>query len=213
MDISKRLLSICSLIPYNSLVYDIGCDHGLLDIYLTLYKNCHCIAYDVNKNIIARATHNIKKYNLNNKIDTIVGSGFDELNLNEKGIMVLAGMGTATILKILSKNKTKKIICQTNTDQYTLRKSICEYGYYIKEEKIIFENGRYYITILFYRGKQNYCYDEYLLGPILLKEKNNIFKNYLTQLYKKNIKTYNKSINFQTNDYLIYTLDTIKKYM
>ena len=35
--ISKRLELIASFIPENSKVIDIGCDHGLLDIYL--YQN------------------------------------------------------------------------------------------------------------------------------------------------------------------------------
>ena len=35
--ISKRLEAISSLVPINSNVIDIGCDHALLDIYL--YQN------------------------------------------------------------------------------------------------------------------------------------------------------------------------------
>ena len=35
--ISKRLEAISGLVPNNSKVIDIGCDHGLLDIYL--YQN------------------------------------------------------------------------------------------------------------------------------------------------------------------------------
>ena len=34
INISKRLETIASLVPINSKVIDIGCDHGLLDIYL-----------------------------------------------------------------------------------------------------------------------------------------------------------------------------------
>ncbi len=34
--ISKRLESIASLIPNNSRVIDVGCDHALLDIYLAM---------------------------------------------------------------------------------------------------------------------------------------------------------------------------------
>ena len=32
--ISKRLEAISSLVPINSNIIDIGCDHALLDIYL-----------------------------------------------------------------------------------------------------------------------------------------------------------------------------------
>ena len=36
INLSKRLEAISSLIPNKSKVIDIGCDHGLLDIYLLL---------------------------------------------------------------------------------------------------------------------------------------------------------------------------------
>ncbi len=37
--ISKRLEAISSLVPINSKVIDIGCDHALLDIYLIQNNN------------------------------------------------------------------------------------------------------------------------------------------------------------------------------
>ena len=36
--ISKRLEAISSLVPVNSNIIDIGCDHALLDIYLIQNK-------------------------------------------------------------------------------------------------------------------------------------------------------------------------------
>ena len=53
--ISNRLEAISSLIPNNSKVIDIGCDHGLLDIYLYQKKISNkiidklSIEYGVNK--------------------------------------------------------------------------------------------------------------------------------------------------------------------
>ena len=32
--ISKRLAAIASFVPQNAKILDVGCDHGLLDIYL-----------------------------------------------------------------------------------------------------------------------------------------------------------------------------------
>ena len=61
---SKRLLEIASLVPVHSTVVDVGCDHGLLDIYLTLHRNCKCTASDINENCLKSARENIKKYSL-----------------------------------------------------------------------------------------------------------------------------------------------------
>ena len=46
MNISARLRTIASLVKDNSSIVDVGCDHGLLDIYLTKYKNVRCVASD-----------------------------------------------------------------------------------------------------------------------------------------------------------------------
>ena len=54
--LSKRLEAISSLIPKKSNIIDIGCDHGLLDIYL--YQNkivTKVIASDINENAINNA--------------------------------------------------------------------------------------------------------------------------------------------------------------
>ena len=61
---SKRLLEIASLVPVHSTVVDVGCDHALLDIYLTLHRNCNCTASDINENCLKSARENIKKYSL-----------------------------------------------------------------------------------------------------------------------------------------------------
>ena len=211
--VSKRLMSIVSFVSKGERIIDIGCDHGLLDVYLTLNKDCICSACDVNKDIVNRAYSNFVKYDVLSKIDLFVGNGFDDLNVYGKTI-ILAGMGTSTMLRILSVNKSNKIICQTNTDLYDLRFGVCDMGYYINREDIVYDNGRYYITIEFLKGDSNYSYDDYLLGPILRKSGSDIFKNYVVNMYNKNIKGYNKAIKFNNNtddfDKLIKTLEAYK---
>ena len=49
--LSKRLEVVASFVNDNSKVIDIGCDHGLLSIYLVnKYKNVKVIASDINEN-------------------------------------------------------------------------------------------------------------------------------------------------------------------
>lgn len=206
-------MSIVSFVSKGESIIDIGCDHGLLDVYLTLNKNCNCSACDVNKNIVNRAYSNFLKYDVLDKIDLFVGNGFDNLNVCDKTI-ILAGMGTSTMLKILSVNKSDKIICQTNTDLYDLRFGVCRMGYYINREDIVFDNGRYYITIEFLKGNSNYNYDDYLLGPVLRKNRGDVFNNHVVNMYNKNIKGHNRAIKFNNNtdefDKLIKTLEMYK---
>ena len=211
MNISDRLLSICDFVN-NSKVYDVGCDHALLDIYLTLYKNCRCVCIDVDEGIISRANSNILKYNLVNRIETRVGNGFNDLSLDSDSIMILSGMGTNTILKIIKHNMVDTIICQTNTEQYILRRGMCSYGYYINRESIVFDNNRFYITIEFKKGFVGYSDIEYFLGPKLLKDDSAIFKEYVNNLYNKNIKAYNKCLEYNIDSDVVFLMNAIKDY-
>ena len=211
--ISNRLKSISSLVNMGEDIVDIGCDHGLLDIYLTLEYGCHCKCLDVSSSIIERAISNISKYGLLDKIDVYVGNGFDDLGLNYNSVMILAGMGTSTILRILENNRTSSIICQTNTDLYDLRKNVCNMGYYISSEDIVFDNNRYYVSIRFEKGISNYSYDELLLGPCLIKSNSSIFFDYVNNLYNKIIKGYEKSILFNGESSMELMINSLRKYI
>lgn len=215
INVSDRLLAIADLVSNDEKIFDIGCDHGLLDVYLTINKNCSCTACDVSDEIILRAKNNFVKYNLESKIKLFVGNGFDDLNIDYDNTIVLSGMGTTTILKILYKNRSNKIICQTNTDLYDLRFNVCRMGYYITDENLVLDNNRFYVTIKFSVGNSNYCYDDYLLGPILRKKKSSLFDEYVKDMYRKNIKGYQKAQEFNNPKLLeIKKLtQTLKKYM
>ena len=211
--VSNRLKSISSLINIGEDITDIGCDHALLDIYLTLNKSCICHCCDVNQGIVDRAISNIRKNNLEGSIDVFVGNGFDDLKLNNT-VMVLAGMGTSTILRILEKNRTNDIVCQTNTDLYELRKCVCDMGYYIVSEDLVYDNSRYYVSIRFSKGECNYSFDELLLGPCLLKNRSDLFYLYIDSMYRKIIKGYNKSVEYKSDsfDNLNLIIKCLEKY-
>ena len=76
MKISKRLETIADFIPINSKVIDVGCDHALLDIYLSQEKNCECIASDVNKNALDQAKYNISRFHVKN-VATVLTDGLE----------------------------------------------------------------------------------------------------------------------------------------
>lgn len=196
--LSPRLEAVSSYVKDDSKIIDIGCDHAFLDIYL--YKNRNnikIIASDVNEKALQNAKANIHKYNLDNKIDTRLGSGLTVLNDEDIDTIILAGMGSFTMLKILNhdllkKNSIKQIIVQSNTDLYLLRKEVIKKGFYIKNEQVIKENNLYYVIINFERGKRKYSKKELYLGPCLIKENTPIFiekktkeLNKLKTIYKK----------------------------
>ena len=61
INLSKRLESISSLIKKEDDVLDVGCDHALLDIYLSNKYNKKYYASDLRESALDMARANIKK--------------------------------------------------------------------------------------------------------------------------------------------------------
>ena len=188
--LSKRLKVVADYVEDNSKVIDIGCDHGLLSIYLVNNKkNIKVIASDINDNALSSARSNIKEYKLEGKIDIRLGKGLEVVSPEEIDTIVIAGMGSNTIVGILkyAKDKLKyvdNIIIQSNTDLYFLRKNITKLGYYIEDETLVEDKNIIYTIIKFKKGTRRYNYKELYLGPILLNKKDKLF-----------IKKYSKELN------------------
>ncbi len=198
--LSKRLEEISSLVPLKARVVDIGCDHGLLDIYL--YQNgivSKIIASDINEKALSNAKENIKNNNLEDIIETRLGSGLEVINLNDKiDTIIISGMGAYTIVEILKNNPEilstiSTIIIQSNTKNYYLRKEITKMNYLIEEEKIVKDNNKYYTIIKFTKGYQKYTKKELYFGPKLLSNSSKIFEEYKNAQYQK-LKNIKKSI-------------------
>ncbi len=190
--LSLRLKKISSLISKEDNVIDIGCDHGYLSIDLA-QKGCQVIASDINQNALNNAINNIKKYNLNAKIKTILSDGLKNINPIGYNTIVISGMGTTTILNILNeKDKLKdinKIIIQSNNHLYELRKEMINRGYYIKQESTVCDDNIFYVIIEFQKGSKKYQEMDYKYGPILKQNKEN--KAYFEYLLNRNINILN----------------------
>lgn len=214
--LSKRLEVISSLIPNGVKIVDIGCDHGLLSIYLAQSKKVKkVIAADINENALGNAKENIKKYKLEEMIETRLGDGLDVIKEEDEiDSVVIAGMGEHTIIGMFKKNlkkleNIKTMIIQSNTRTPHLRREVVKLGYLIQDEEIVQDGKKIYTVIKFSKGKKRYKEREYYFGPVLLKKNSDVFKEYnkqeLAKLYviKKMIPKYkiierykiNKKIN------------------
>ena len=187
MKLSKRLEAVATLVEVGKRVIDVGCDHAYLDIYLTLNNNNKCIATDINKNALNMAITNIKKYNLEDKIETKLTNGLEGLKIYKKDNIVISGMGTFTILEILKTNKlSDTLIISSNNNIDVLRKGVIKLGYYIDTELFIIDKNKPYIIIKFKKGFKKYNLNDFIFGPIL---KNNInYRKYLIKKYKEILK-------------------------
>ena len=189
MQIRRRLKTIASLVDKGAKVIDVGCDHALLDIYLTLYNSNTCIASDINKNAYEIAKSNIEKYNLTDKINVIRSDGFNQIPMDGKYTAIICGMGTTSILNILKNKKLQmidKLIIQTNNDIHEIRKVVTRLGFYIENEVIVKERGIFYVIIKFARGKRKYTWKQLHLGPVLCISKTQEKQEYFQFLLDTN---------------------------
>lgn len=190
MHLSNRLKKIASLIDENdNFIYDVGCDHALLDIYLAQkYNHLKFLASDISSKCIDKAKNNIKHFNLTHRIDTSVNNGLSGVRLVSDSTIIISGMGAHTIIDILSNTdltRCKKIIIQSNNDFSYLRRQMVKRGFEIVDEIVVYDK-KFYIIIVFRHGGAKYNNICYEFGPKLLSNsKHN--QDYFKCLYEQNI--------------------------
>lgn len=202
INLSNRLLSISSFIKEGSCVADVGSDHGFLPIFL-LTQGISKKVYAIENKIgpFTRLKQNVNDSGLEKAIPCLMSDGIKDLP-NDVDTLVIAGMGTESIKNILFSHieklkNVKNIIVDSHTDLYNLRSSIVSLNYTISEEKMIFEKNIYYTIINFSNFKSAYSEEDYEFGPILRKDKPEIYQKYWkSRLDKLNkIKKANLSID------------------
>lgn len=182
--LNNRLQAVASVVDENKKIIDIGCDHAHLSIYLAQNKQpLKVIASDINEGPLLHAKENIKKYNLENKIITKLGSGIEPIE-DDIDTIIISGMGGLNMIGILKYHPQKyknvnTIVLSPNSDTNIVRKEICKLGFYIKDEILVKEKNIIYPIIKFQRGKKRYAYKDYLYGPVLIKKHDPLFIEYM----------------------------------
>lgn len=196
--LSKRLSVIASLVPENAVIADIGCDHALLDIYLSKKKIIKkSFAIDITKGALKQADKNIKLYNAKN-IETRLSDGFEKIDIKDNvDTVIMSGLGDAKIINILKEaeeklNKVNNIIIQSNVGVSNIRVYLTCNGYYIDNEKLVKENNIIYTVISFKKGYKRYTKKEKEFGPVLLRNKDELFNELIINRINKNNYIINK---------------------
>lgn len=217
--LSKRLKTTGDLIlsKKSNKIIDVGCDHALLDIYLLQNNNdLKIVASDNKEKPLESAKKNIIKYSFLNKIEVCLKDGIEKIDENIDTV-VISGMGAETIIGILNKDKEElnhinRLIISSNNKYELIRKEITKLGYIINDEKIVFEDNKYYIIIEFIKGNKKYTKKELYFGPVLLKNKDNNFNNYYNNIKKTKEKILsNEMISSKMREKLTKEIEIINK--
>ena len=152
-NLSLRLKTIASLVPFGARVCDIGTDHGYLPIELKKSGVAtHVIAADVNPSPLKNAAENIRKVDVSG-IELRLCDGLSGIAENEVDTIIIAGIGGEVISGIIQRGiniakSSKNIILQPTTSPEFLRKFLYSNGFKIEKEIPILENGKLYSIML-----------------------------------------------------------------
>ena len=159
MLISKRLLTLCELVENGSRVADIGCDHGLLSIYLIKTgKASSVVACDINEGPLQTASRNIKRYGCDG-ISLRLGDGLSKVEPNEVDAVIIAGMGGELIAEIIEKapflrSKDYTLFLQPMSSAYDLRKYLAEHAFEIIKEVAVRDKRLYTVLQVRFNGEE-----------------------------------------------------------
>ena len=188
MKLSKRLSVIKEMVP-SGVVADVGSDHGKLIISL-LEDKVILKGYGIEnkKAPFSRLEKAIEDAHAQKQITALFSDGISELP-SDVDVVVIAGMGGHLIINILESHveklkNVKSIVVDAHNSVDKVRKSIVSLGYFIKDEKVVFEDDIYYEIIRFDKGESKPLDElDYELGPILRREKSDLFRQkYQTML-------------------------------
>ena len=186
IQLSKRLQAVAALVPECGCVADIGCDHGYTSIFLVQQGTAlRAIAMDVREGPLARAREHISRQRLEPYIQVRLSDGLEQLRPGEADAVVIAGMGGATMEKILRAGRpllegAVTLALQPQSEIPGFRRFLWQEGYRITREDMVLEEGKYYPMMQVRSGSTGpYTAAELAFGPLLLRQRHPVLFQYL----------------------------------
>ncbi len=200
LKLSKRLKTLAAMVSSGNRLADVGCDHGYIPIALCLADMIpSAIAMDVKEGPLCRAREHISAYGLNDRIETRLSDGIEQLGEDEADTLLIAGMGGLLIRRILTVKDipaaVKELILAPQSEISEVRRCIRNVGFYIEDEDMVLEDGIFYPIIRAVREPESFAADkeyksevpvkegrqeiEDAFGPVLLRKRNPVLRRQL----------------------------------
>ncbi len=191
--LSRRLRAIVNFCDKNKIIADIGTDHGFVPNFL--YEediNRKIIATDISLNSLNKAIEFTELRGNKGKIEHIVCNGLEKIPPVDQ--IIIAGMGGILISKILDRDfekarQAEKLILQPMQQVDYLRKFLYDKGFKILDEKIVFEDNKFFhIIVANYKAiKEEYRDIDLKVSKLLRNRKDKDLIEFLKYLINYNI--------------------------
>ncbi len=192
MELSKRLQAVADLVTAGYMTADIGTDHAYIPIYLIENGRIPgAVAADVNRGPLERARFNVTENGMNDRIDLRISDGFSAIHPGEVRSAVIAGMGGALMVRILTEGaETVKMldecILQPQSEIEKVRTFLLQEGFLFLDEVMVEEDGKYYTAMKTVPGngtdgKETAGWNEPELryGRLLLEKRDPVLRSFL----------------------------------
>lgn len=147
--LTKRLLTVCDMVPACDKIADIGTDHAFVPVFLIESGKCHfAAAGDLRTGPLKNASSTIKAHNLNDRIDAVLSNGFANMP-DDCNVYIVAGMGGLLILNLIntapfSFNHGCLLVLQPMSHEIELKKGLLKSGFKIFNQRVVSEGDRVY---------------------------------------------------------------------
>ena len=192
MIIGERLKAIANRVPQNARLADIGTDHAYLPAYLVQTgRISFAIAGEVHEGPFHSAQNMIDRFNLQEQIRVRFGDGLAVLTPGEVDTLVIAGMGGATIVEIVSArlevvDQLQRIILQPMIAAALVRQWLVQEGWLIVDETLVEDDNRLYEIIVAEPGAKGELTEILAeVGPTLWERKPPLLARHIGQLIRQ----------------------------
>ena len=208
--LSRRLTAIKEFVTPGYVLADIGTDHALLPVRLLLEgKIPYAFCCDIGKGPLKRAAEHLEQYHVEHLAETRLSDGLSALRPGEADSILIAGMGGELTVRILRdcdkrtdgegrgfSETTREWILSPHTEWDVVRRYLRNSGREIVGEKMLREDGKYYVVIRAvpgdgaapYRKAEAKGLDretaEYF-GPLLCFQGETVLQDYLLEALEK----------------------------
>jgi len=176
--LSERLACIVELAGESDRLFDVGCDHALVPITLTLMNRCRtAYACDSRAGPLAAAASRIVRYGVADRVMPVLADGLDGMSPGDGDTVVIAGLGGNETIRILQRAAPIPSgvawILQPMKSAAALRLFLDQQGFRIEQEALC-RDGRNIHCVLRVRWighgtREGLTLEEAYAGPCVLR--------------------------------------------